>query len=251
LSAHGAHLVSFADEAEYQKMTSISFCTNEYWVGLNYMTPNIGRTDPKGWNWFDGSKHPVTKLSIVNTQGVDCVNTVVNNPTFNMASSYCSLYNRPYICKKAAKERAPELGDGTTPKAPVNPCQDGWLFFEEKCYFFSDIKTNYFHAQLSCQEKNGHLVTVHSHEEQNFITQNAGCNENVWIGIEKTVPCLSSNGADCWEWVDLSKVVYVNWVNQQTRLADPAGAECASTKGQWYNNVACSARLRYACKKGV
>jgi hypothetical protein len=57
-------------------------------------------------------------------------------------------------------------------------------------------------AQETCSSLNGDLVSIHSYEEQNFITALMFDKPSAWISLEKKTK---------WTWIDDSPTSYTNW----------------------------------------
>ncbi len=76
-----------------------------------------------------------------------------------------------------------------------------------------------------------------------------GCENKFWIGLERTVPCLSDKTqGNCWEWSDLSPIIYQNWKNKKST---DGASECAFSQGYWENTLACQTQMRFVCKRAV
>lgn len=72
-------------------------------------------------------------------------------------------------------------------------------------YYQSSAKMTWVEAKTLCEQKGGHLVTLSSTEEQNFIYQHAAYLDYGWIGFTDEV----SEGE--WTWVNGETVSYLNW----------------------------------------
>lgn len=67
--------------------------------------------------------------------------------------------------------------------APVD-CPEGYTPFKRSCYKFWRIKKNFEDSKAFCKGKGGHLVTITSREESDFVSELAGT-RRVWIGAER------------------------------------------------------------------
>ncbi|XP_071849919.1 uncharacterized protein [Apostichopus japonicus] len=67
--------------------------------------------------------------------------------------------------------------------APVD-CPEGYTPFKRSCYKFWRIKKNFEDSKSFCKVKGGHLVTITSREESDFVSELAGT-RRVWIGAER------------------------------------------------------------------
>ncbi|PAV78331.1 hypothetical protein WR25_24763 [Diploscapter pachys] len=76
--------------------------------------------------------------------------------------------------------------------SPDLKCDNGWKFFQtsKSCYFVGHNK-NFEDAEADCVSKGGHLASIHSQEENDFLcklvkTGNAQYSEGMsWIGLQK------------------------------------------------------------------
>jgi hypothetical protein len=76
-------------------------------------------------------------------------------------------------------------------------------------YISTDIKT-WSQADVICDEAGGHLVSITSTEEQNFLAEARGAIENVWIGVR-----FNKNASDNWvvdTWVTGEEISYRNFI---------------------------------------
>ena len=120
----------------------------------------------------------------------------------------------------------------TTTERPE--CPNGWETYTGdgssiKCFKYYGGAMYATHAEESCLGQGGHLASVHSFEEQNFLVQTFNPAVEVWIGAVDT----DHNGA--WEWTDGSPFDFSYWLSDQ-----PDGGQyftvmdCDdSTSGQW------------------
>ncbi|XP_034515220.1 C-type lectin domain family 4 member K isoform X2 [Ailuropoda melanoleuca] len=71
----------------------------------------------------------------------------------------------------------------------------GWKYFKENFYYFSQIPKTWYSAQQFCMSRDSHLTSVASENEQEFLYKMAG-GLFYWIGLTKA----GSEGD--WYWVD-------------------------------------------------
>ena len=65
------------------------------------------------------------------------------------------------------------------------------------------------YAEQNCQDQGGHLASIHSMEEQNFLMHTFNPSARVWIGAVDT----DHNGV--WEWTDGSSFDFSYWRSGQ------------------------------------
>ena len=119
-----------------------------------------------------------------------------------------------------------------------NPCEseniDGFTYlnsFEGNNYYLSNEKEIWVNANIICESiYQGHLATIASEEEQDFIYNNVIINTlaNYWIGLSD----VENEGS--FEWVTGEEVFYQNW-----NTSEPNGGfnenyvEVYSENSQW------------------
>jgi hypothetical protein len=61
-------------------------------------------------------------------------------------------------------------------------CPSGWRDFESHCYFFSGKETRLIwpNAEYDCITRGGHLASIHSQAEQNFVLSIS--TNHTWLG---------------------------------------------------------------------
>ncbi len=57
----------------------------------------------------------------------------------------------------------------------------GWKLFEGRCYLIVKSEVTWADAEKDCQNKGGHLASIHSAAESNFI-HNLYSSSGIWIG---------------------------------------------------------------------
>ncbi|XP_041470132.1 macrophage mannose receptor 1-like [Lytechinus variegatus] len=107
------------------------------------------------------------------------------------------------------------------------------------CYFFSDVKWDFFQADNFCKYHEMNLVSIGSQEEQDFLVTHLDDNEDYWIGL---------NGIS---WLDGTSLVY-NKFPYNGSVFDDEG-RCFfmhPTDLPWYDE-SCSASSHYVCEKEI
>jgi len=73
------------------------------------------------------------------------------------------------------------------------------------CYHRSTNMMTWHHAASYCSNQGWKLASIHSKQENDFISSRLCPNTNCWIGLNDITH------EHKWEWVDGSKVTYTNW----------------------------------------
>ncbi|KAK5969033.1 C-type lectin-1 [Trichostrongylus colubriformis] len=149
-------------------------------------------------------------------------------------------------------------------------CPSGWTYFDktDSCYKNFLWAKSFHHAEEMCREFGGHLASIHSAEENTFMTNLVmtgyvvtKSNYHTWIGLIK-------EGRN-WKWTDGSSVDYTNWFPGQPDGVG-GGVQCAQLWGDYmdalprpfpmhhgshwrtgkWNDIRCTTQMRsYVCKK--
>ena len=87
-------------------------------------------------------------------------------------------------------------------------CPSGWIYWSGNCYKQNQDLLTWGDAEKKCIEYGGHLASVHSDQENNFIFQTS----------KKAVTWLGGNDLEAegsWIWSDGSSWSYSNWQSGQ------------------------------------
>nr|XP_054507341.1 brevican core protein isoform X2 [Agelaius phoeniceus] len=117
---------------------------------------------------------------------------------------------------------------GSSCERPLRSCSPGWDSFQGSCYRHFSTRRSWEDAESQCRHHGGHLATILTPEEQDFI--NDQYREYQWIGLnDRTIE-------GDFQWSDGSPLncVVIVWHDG----------------GQW-SDVPCNYHLSYTCKMGL
>ncbi|KAJ1122154.1 hypothetical protein NDU88_000658 [Pleurodeles waltl] len=101
------------------------------------------------------------------------------------------------------------------------PCGDGWIWYQYKCYYFSEDEGDWTAAKDSCAALNSSLALIDTQKELTFILRYKG-DYNHWIGLRrdnKTQPWTWVNGTRFNNWFtvsDASECAYLGYIKAKS-----------------------------------
>ncbi|XP_058137892.1 low affinity immunoglobulin epsilon Fc receptor isoform X2 [Dasypus novemcinctus] len=135
------------------------------------------------------------------------------------------------------------LSLSSTPGSMCSTCPENWVNFQRKCYYFGEGAKTWIQAKYTCSDLQGRLVSIHSAEEQDFLTKHSSW-KGSWIGLRD----LDIEGE--FIWMDGSPVDYSNW-----RPGEPnnggLGEDCVIMlgSGQWNDGFCRSEQSGWVCDR--
>ncbi|XP_049733100.1 C-type lectin domain family 17, member A isoform X2 [Elephas maximus indicus] len=121
-------------------------------------------------------------------------------------------------------------------------CPDGWLPFEGKCYYFSQVTKSWEEARKFCQENYSHLVIISSFAEQNFVAKAHGSPRVYWLGLN------DKDHEGDWHWLDGSPVTLSFWGPEEPNNIHEEDCASMNNDGTW-NDLACSKTTYWICER--
>ena len=136
-------------------------------------------------------------------------------------------------------------------------CPCGWTQFATQCYKYFDNQTTWSAAEATCVAEGGHLASINSKDENDFIHQLSNCTQqDLWIGSH-------DDDADRhWRWTDQSEWEFAawarvehtgNWWEQQCGHMFALDGTLGGRRyagGEWHI-VMCSLRYNFVCQHPI
>ncbi|XP_067304617.1 brevican core protein isoform X2 [Pseudorasbora parva] len=211
----------------------------------------------------DDDDELITKASTDNMEDENHVKTTLESVTLSARPTQSVLVKTGYIsdaclenpCKNGgtcvdsgAGRRClclPTYG-GDFCETDLEHCEPGWEKFQGFCYKHFTKRQKWEVAEQHCRMCGGHLVSVMSPEEQEFI--NDKYREYQWTGLnDKTIE-------GDFRWSDGNPLLYENWYRGQPDSYFLSGEDCVVMvwydDGRW-SDIPCNYQLSYTCKKGI
>ncbi|OCT71328.1 hypothetical protein XELAEV_18034307mg [Xenopus laevis] len=90
---------------------------------------------------------------------------------------------------------APEPCSSCKPCGYSAPCEEDWIWYRGKCYYFSETYDEWNNSQNFCASHNASLSLIDSQEELDFLRRHKGLYDH-WIGLYRDI-----NGP-VWVWAN-------------------------------------------------
>ncbi|GIY21763.1 c-type mannose receptor 2 [Caerostris extrusa] len=257
-NAHLASIHSF-NETDFVIFIGSIVTSTDYWIGLSSI--GLGSS----FTWSDGT--PLDFLYWQNDLSPNATESANSCVTFDpmrgfWKTAHCNKLSG-IICKKGVDSSYEFPTQEPTASLPGN-CEQGWYLLGNLCYKVFGRKwtqrLSWSSAQRSCQNESATLASVHSQEQQEFLTDLTLEIENdAWIGLQNMFR------GTLFQWVDDSALDYVNWdVNEPSISNDDEDTDLYYTSsyerscveinygrdnmGKW-NDVSCQQNNAYICQK--
>ncbi|XP_019486092.1 PREDICTED: early activation antigen CD69 [Hipposideros armiger] len=115
----------------------------------------------------------------------------------------------------------------------ISSCPDDWIGYNGKCYFISNLTSNWNLSQNSCFKHGATLALIDSEKDMIFLKRFAGRAEH-WIGLKK-------DAEQKWQWSNDKE--FNNWFNI-------TGSEsCAFLNSTEVSSRECGKNLHWICSK--
>ncbi|XP_069506581.1 C-type lectin domain family 2 member B-like isoform X2 [Ambystoma mexicanum] len=111
------------------------------------------------------------------------------------------------------------------------PCEYGWIFYLNVCYFFSVNDGSWEKGQEFCAQHNSSLAVITTQEEMDFVMRYKGIDDH-WIGLKR-----EKDG----EWTWPNGTAFNNWFDVQ------GDSNCAYLNHDGAKNARCYGDRKWVC----
>ena len=236
-SHHGGYLVETKTQEDIEFVSTMAAITdtftgiNSWWIGLEkngseWMWSSSGEALGDLDNWGEGEEESgETEVCVVLSQSED---------NFSWRSVQCNLTS-PSL---AGVCQCPAGSECSASHFPLG-CHQG--YDQEECYVLVNTAMTWSQAEQFCGIKGGHLASITSEEENDWLGSELMTYDSVWVGGRW------SNGTD-WSWTDGTEWDWTHWATDQPRLH--YDTECALLHQTTYDwaSYYCDTEMKFLCK---
>ncbi|CAJ0959404.1 unnamed protein product, partial [Mesorhabditis belari] len=149
-----------------------------------------------------------------------------------------------------------DVGYGSRADQIIQPCDQGWDQYDNRCFKFGLTKVSWTDAALTCHQQGASLASIFNQGDQDFLSYQAGSAIDYWIGLNYQ----NTSGSFVWDTpfntsLTLDSTGFTNWATGQP-VMDP-GKTCVYDSqsgmlgGKGWNAVGCTQKFAYICQKNV
>ncbi|XP_032643771.1 C-type lectin domain family 2 member D-like [Chelonoidis abingdonii] len=114
-------------------------------------------------------------------------------------------------------------------------CPNGWVAFQEKCYYFSEAEGNRTYSQNNCSSLGASLAPIDTQQDMDFMLHYRSPRDH-WFGLQREQDLRP------WRWVNGTE--FNNW------FTIGGGGECAYLKeAKAISSSRCSMERHWICSK--
>lgn len=159
----------------------------------------------------------------------------------------CNLFPTDYASTRNAMQTCTDFTLARICSTAAPLCPPGWSLYPlaNRCYkassmFVNNTMLNYTAAASYCESLEGHLVSIHSAAENEFVANlvqvGIGNASSVWIGL------IKNNSISTWH--DQTPLSYTN-----APASAPDGCGFLNSDGSWGVSTACGTQRSFMCRR--
>ncbi|KAL3060534.1 hypothetical protein OYC64_014976 [Pagothenia borchgrevinki] len=122
------------------------------------------------------------------------------------------------------------------------PCLQGWITFQDKCYFFSagSVSKTWQGSRQDCQTRGADLAIITTQEELDFLSRTRAVS---WIGLSD----IAQEGK--WKWVDGTDLVGVGFWKKGEPNNHRGNEDCVEQSEKKFNDAPCNTEFAWVCER--
>ncbi|XP_061134400.1 C-type mannose receptor 2-like [Syngnathus typhle] len=211
----GGNLLSITSSAEEDFVKRTMGKDTPFWLGLS--NQKCGKVwcrfedGSQNLTWSDNQTTTYTNWASNQVESADVASCAYVNQggsgepgkwrSGSCHSSLAYMCKRPLSCPKG-QTCSPKRGPAVV---KTSDCQDNSFHYGDYCYRYEKTDKNFDNAEKFCRSREGHLASVHSEEEAQFVYDHSRTSQSVFVGLKKE--------EDDYEWSDGTTYDYNNWKN--------------------------------------
>ncbi|KAM9774593.1 macrophage mannose receptor 1-like [Syngnathus typhle] len=238
----GGNLLSIttSDEEEFVKVTVGK--DTPFWLGLS------NQKCDKFWCRFEGGSQKLTwsdneTMSHTNwaanhLESADVASCAYVNQggmgepgkwrSGSCRSSLAYMCKRPLSCPKCSLKSGPAV-------VTTSDCHDNTFRYGDYCYRYEKTLKTFDDAEKFCLSRGGHLASVHSKKEAQFVYDHSRTSQSPFVGLKTT--------GDDYKWSDATTYNYDAWQDDTT-------GDCASPNSVGELSASpCNTQRPFVCKR--
>ncbi|KAM9823316.1 secretory phospholipase A2 receptor-like isoform 1-T1 [Syngnathus typhle] len=214
----GGDLLSITSSAEEGFVKDTMGKDTRFWLGLSNLKCDDVWCRFEGGSqnltWSDGEKTTRTNWASNQLESADVascayVNQGGRGQPGRWRSGSCDS-SLAYMCKRPLSSLENQTYSPKSGLAVVetSTCDTGNLLYGDHCYFYSKLYKDWEDAEKFCVAQRGHLASVHSLQEAQFVFDHSQSVWFSWLGLKKK--------SDNYEYSDGTAFDYDTWQNGAT-----------------------------------
>jgi len=206
------------------------YAIDQWWIGLT----DLGKE--QNWIWTYSCQNITETSWLLNSPNInpgntdDCGLMVVEVDKYWWQDASC--LTTTFASKKVAPVCQHER---------IALCPDDWSEFEGHCYLFNQNAESWQSAETDCINVGGHLASIHSETEKDFVCSIIVNKVRTWLGASDIV----TEGQ--WVWTDGTPWDFVDWTSDQP--SNGSGEDCLyMLDSNSFADYTCSVQYSSVCK---
>jgi CD209 antigen len=127
--------------------------------------------------------------------------------------------------------------------------------FSGSCYYFGVVPKSWQDSEEACERLGGHLATVHSSDEEQFILNYVKQERKALVDMSHGYTWLGGHDflqESKWMWITDEVFNFTNWrAGNPNNGGSSMNEDCLDVSGDGWNDNKCASRLNYVCERNT